>query len=278
MQHHPHSPSELPTHIPLEKVPPLYGGHRAALSLNIIIVGAGMGGLTATHTLAHAGHRITLLESAPVLNDVGAGLQVTPNATRLLHRWGLGQALAVVAVEPTGFVFCRYDTGSRVGYTRMGTHMVEKHGLPYYHIHRADYQAILLHLARAAPGVRIRLNAAVRDVQPDPTQEGGPSVTLASGEVLYADVIIGADGIKSTLQKAVTGLDDAPMPTGDAAYRAIISTDSILQDTELRQLVEIPEMTLWMAPRRHLVAYNIVSTISLILNAKRCSLLLEVKV
>ncbi len=259
MQHHPHPPSELPTHIPLDKVPPLYGGHRAALSLNVIVVGAGIGGLAATHTLAHAGHRITLLESASVLSDVGAGIQVSPNATRLLHRWGLGPALAAVAVEPAAIVFRRYDTGSRVGYTRWGTRMVEDHGSPYYHIHRGDYHAMLLRIARASPGVRIRLNAAVRDVQPDPALPGGPSVTLASGEVLYADVIVGADGIKSTLQRAVTGIDDTPMPTGDAAYRAIICTDSMLQDPELRQFVETPEMTAWMAPRRHLMAYNIVS-------------------
>jgi salicylate hydroxylase len=151
--------------------------------------------------------------------------------------------------------------------------MVEDHGFPYYHIHRGDYHAMLLRLARAAPGVRIRLNAAVRDVQPDPTVQGGPSVTLASGEVLHADVIIGADGVKSTLQKAVTGLDDAPIPTGDAAYRAIISTDLMLQDPDLRPFVETPEMTAWMAPRRHLMAYNIVSAISFSLSAKRCSLI-----
>ena len=263
MQHHSHPPSELPTQISLEKVPPLYGGHRAVLSLNIIIVGAGIAGLAATHTLAHAGHRITLLESAAVLSDVGAGIQVSPNATRLLHRWGLRQALAAVAVEPTAIVFRRYDTSTRVGYTRWGMRMVEDHGSPYYHIHRGDYHAMLLRLAGAAPGVNIRLNAAVRDVQPDPTLPGGPSVTLASGEVLYADVIIGADGVKSIVQKAVTGLDDAPIPTGDAAYRAIIPTDLMLQDPDLRQLVETPEMTGWMAPRRHLMAYNIVSAIPL---------------
>ena len=274
MQHHPHPPSGLPTQIPLEKVPPLYGGRRATLSLNIIVVGAGIGGLAATHTLAHAGHRVTLLESASVLSDVGAGIQVSPNATRLLHRWGLGQALATVGVEPTAIVFRRYDTGSRVGYTRWGSRMVEDHGSPYYHIHRGDYHAMLHRLARTAPGVRIRLNAAVRDVQPDPTVQGGPSVTLASGEVLYADVIIGADGVKSRLQKVVTGLDDAPIPTGDAAYRAIISTDSMLQDPELRQLVETPEMTAWMAPRRHLMAYNIVSTTPFSLNAKMYLVLL----
>jgi salicylate hydroxylase len=261
MQHHPHPPSELPKNIPLENVPPLYGGRRAALSLKIIIVGAGIGGLAATHALAHAGHHITLLDSASVLSDVGAGIQVSPNATRLLHQWGLGQALAEVAVEPTAIVFRRYDTGTRVGYTRWGTRMVEDHGSPYYHIHRGDYQAMLLHLVRAAPGVRIRLNAAVRDVQPDPSVQDGPSVTLASGEILHADVVIGADGVKSIVQKAVTGLDDAPTPTGDAAYRAIVHTDLMLQDPELRQLVETPEMTAWMAPRRHLMAYNIVSVI-----------------
>ena len=263
MQHLPHTP-----HIPLEKVPPLYGGHHAMLSLNIIIVGAGIGGLAATHTLAQAGHRITLLESASAIRDVGAGIQVSPNATRLLHHWGLGQALAAVAVEPTAVVFRRYDTGSCVGYTHCGTRMVEDHGSPYYHIHRADYHAMLLHLARTAPGVRIRINASVRDVQPDPTLQGGPSVTLASGEVLYGDVIIGADGVKSVLQKSVTGVNDAPIPTGDAAYRVIIRTDSMLQDPELRQFVDTPETTAWMGPERHIIAYNIVSFASFFLNTK----------
>src|SRR5216683_353200 len=84
---------------------------------------------------------------------------------------------------------------------------------PLYDGRRADYHAMLLRLVRAAPGVRIFLDTTVRAVQPDPTVAGGPSVTLSRGEVLHADVIIGADGVKSTLQKAVTGLDDKPTPT-----------------------------------------------------------------
>jgi salicylate hydroxylase len=121
--------------------------------------------------------------------------------------------------------------------------MIPDYGAPYYHIHRADYHTLLLRLARAAPGVHIRLGANVRDVQPDPAVEGGPHVTLACGEVIHADLIIAADGVKSSIQKIVTGRDDNPTPTGDAAYRATIPTDLMLRDPELRPFVETPEMT-----------------------------------
>jgi len=112
--------------------------------------------------------------------------------------------------------------------------MTRDHGAPYCHIHRADYQAMLHRLAHTAPGVRICLGAPAHAVQPDPSVAGGPSVTLACGRVLYADLVVATDGVKSTLQKAVTGLDNRPTPTGDAAYRAVVCTDLMLQDPELR--------------------------------------------
>lgn len=122
IQHYPQSSSELTKHIPLKKVPPLYSGRCAALSLDIII-GAGIGGLAATHALAHAKHRITLLESASVLS---AGIQVSPNAVRLLHHWGLGRALAEVAVGSIDMIRV-----PAIGYTRWDTRMVEYHGYLY---------------------------------------------------------------------------------------------------------------------------------------------------
>ena len=97
-----------------------------------------------------------------------------------------------------------------------------------------------------SPAPHPALGAPVRAVQPDPSVAGGPNVKLACGEVLYADLVVAADGVKCTLQKAVTGLDDRPTPIGDAAYRAVMGTDVILQDPELCPFVETPEMTAWM--------------------------------
>ncbi|KAI0032304.1 FAD/NAD-P-binding domain-containing protein [Vararia minispora EC-137] len=243
--------------VPIDTVPHLYGGLQTSAPLHIVVVGAGLGGLSAVHTLAQAGHRVTLLEAAPALGDVGAGIQVSPNASRLLIRWGLETALRSVAVAPEAIQFIRYSTGERVGYTRWGDSMEKEYGAPYAHIHRADYHAMLLQLALSAPGVTFRLNAMVVDVQPDPEAEGGVSVTLAGGEVISADMIVGADGVKSRLQAVVTGKESSPEPTGDAAYRAIIPADVMLADPDLKGFVEEPNMTGWMAPGRHLMAYCI---------------------
>ena len=83
----------------------LYNGRRAGLALNILIIGCGIGGLAAAHTLAHAGHNITIVESAAQIGEVGAGIQVTPNLSRLLIRWGLSEQLKKTAVLPEAIAF-----------------------------------------------------------------------------------------------------------------------------------------------------------------------------
>ncbi|EPQ51650.1 FAD/NAD P-binding domain-containing protein [Gloeophyllum trabeum ATCC 11539] len=212
--------------------------------------GCGLGGLAAAYCLGQAGHKITVLDSAHAIGEVGAGIQVTPNVNRLLFRWGLRQVLEEVVVTPEALAFHRWETGERIAYTRWGKKIEEDHGAPYYHIHRADFHKILFDLA--SPHMSLRLKSRVVAIDPSV-----PNLTLESGEVIKTDLIVGADGVKSFVREVVIGGPDKPVPTGDAVYRAIVSTDEMIKDPQLRSLVDIPEMCGWMGPGRHIMAYNI---------------------
>jgi salicylate hydroxylase len=130
----------------------LYQGRRASLSLEIVVVGCGLGGIAAAHCLAQAGHKVTILEATPTIGEIGAGIQVSPNVTRLLIRWGLGKRAEEVGVKPEGLHLRRCElfhlfshithsprhigcTGETVGWTRWGDTIEKEHGAPYYHIH-----------------------------------------------------------------------------------------------------------------------------------------------
>ncbi|PIL32082.1 hypothetical protein GSI_06787 [Ganoderma sinense ZZ0214-1] len=227
----------------------LYNGRKAPHQLHVLIVGCGMGGLAAAHCLGKAGHKVTLFEAASAIGEVGAGIHLTPNASRLLRRWGAGPALDAIAVRSQAIVLRRYSTGENVGYTPL-MNMQEKYGAPYFHMHRADLHKILLDLA--APFMTLRLGATVVDVDPE-----APSVTLESGEVVRGNLVVGADGIKSLTQRVVLGYTQPAELSGDAAYRITIPSHKLLEDPDLRSLVETPEMTGWMGPGRHIMAYNI---------------------
>jgi len=231
----------------------IYGSRKASLTLDVIVVGCGLGGLAAAFCLIQAGHRVTIIESSSVIGDIGAGIQVSPNCSRLLRRWGLGKHLDKIAVKPECLALRRYDTGETIGLTKWGDVMERDYGAPYYHIHRADFHKLLYDLV--APHVTILLGSLVVECDPGPVS---PSVTLKSGKVVRGDLIVGADGVKSFIQQVVSGKPSPAEPTGDAAYRAIIPASLLMQDPELRELIEHPQMAGWMAPRRHLMAYPIV--------------------
>lgn len=157
--------------------------------------------------------------------------------------------------------------------------MARDYGSPYYHVHRADLHRLLFDLVADTHAVVLRLNSTVTHLDPNGGDTGGPSVTLSTGEIVHGDLIIGADGVKSMIREVrrscalvppvlipvtwvfhqiVIGRPDAPTPTGDAAYRALIPCSELEKDPDLRSFIETPEMTAWMAPRRHLMAYCIV--------------------
>ncbi|KAJ7057190.1 hypothetical protein C8F01DRAFT_1372472 [Mycena amicta] len=245
---------ELPHQPRAHSKPPKFAlprHHNAGfIPLHFVIVGCGLGGLAAAHCLGRAGHRVTVFEGASKLEDVGAGIQISPNVSRLLIRWGLGHELRAAMVKPQSITFRRYKTGQRVGWTKWGNTMDRDYGAPYCHVHRADLVDMLFKLA--TPFMTLFLNSRVVAVDSDRC-----TVTLTSGATFSADVILGADGVKSFVREIVVGRPDKPIPTGDAAYRAIIPTAEMLKHPELRPLVECPEMTGWVGPGRHIMAYCI---------------------
>ncbi|PCH42698.1 FAD/NAD(P)-binding domain-containing protein [Wolfiporia cocos MD-104 SS10] len=222
---------------------------KAPLQLHVLIIGCGIGGLSAAHCISRAGHRVTLFETASAIREVGAGMQLSSNVTRLLLRWGLGDTLAPLAVEPEASVICRYDTGERIGYMRVGRYL-DPGTEPFWQVHRADLHGALHRLVE--PHVTIRLSSTIVSIDPN-----APSVTLASGEVIKGDLVIGADGIKGVTQQVVLGRVNEARATGDAMYRALIPMELLVADPDLRPLVEQPGLTIWMGPERHVVGYNI---------------------
>lgn len=138
--------------------------------------------------------------------------------------------------------------------------MEHEYGSPYYHIHRADFHRLLYDLA--LPLCTIRLSSTVVSLSPSSSSTERPSVTLKSGERIEADLIIGADGVKSMVREVVLGRETKAEATGDAAYRVVIPTEKMMDDPELRKLVECPEMSGWMGPGKHIMAYCIVRRLS----------------
>lgn len=233
----------------------IYGSRKASLALDVIVVGGGIGGLSAAFCLTQAGHSVTVVESSPEIGpEVGAAVLNSPNCSRLLQRWGLKERMDELAVRGNGAIIRRYDTGERIGFTKWGETAVKNFGAPYYQVHRADLHKMLYDLI--APHVTIVLGSPVVGCDPGPV---APSVTLESGKVLKADLIVGADGLKSYVQQVVLGKSNRADATGDATYRALIPSSLMMQDPELRELIENPHLTMWIAPGRHLVAYPIVS-------------------
>ncbi|KAJ7094215.1 hypothetical protein C8R44DRAFT_952015 [Mycena epipterygia] len=215
--------------------------------LHIVVVGCGIGGLSAAYCLGRAGHKVTVLERASEISDVGAGIQVGPNFSRLLIRWGLKERLEKLATKPEAITFLR----CKIGWTKWGKSMEDDHGAPYYHIHRTDLLEMLHSLA--APYMTLRLASKVVSIDPHAVK-----VILENGDMITGDLIIGADGIKSVVRETVVGGPaKPPIHTGDSAYRAIIPTAAMLADPDLTFLVENGEMVSWMGPEKHIIGYCI---------------------
>ncbi len=209
---------------------------------SVAVIGAGVGGITAALILLDAGFDVHVYEQAPALAEVGAALQVTPNASRILHRLGLADALADVGVRSLAWHHRRWDDGRTLLLTPLGGALEARFGFPHYQLRRADLLAVLL---RALPAKRLHVGrrfAAFVD------HGDRVEVRFADGHLLDVDVLIGADGIHSTVRTQLFG-PQAPRFTGCAAVRALIPADRV-RDLALETTSQV-----WMGPGKHLVHY-----------------------
>ena len=212
----------------------------------VLIAGGGIGGLAAALACARQGLPVQLLERAAQLSEVGAGIQIGPNVTRILQAWGLGNALAQVAAFPQRLQARDARTGQVLGSLRLGERAQALYGAPYATIHRADLQG-LLHEAVQRAGVAMHLGHAVTGWQ---ESVDGLEVHTPAGQSWQADALIGADGVWSTVRQKLLG--DAPARfTGHLAYRALVA------QADLPAHLRSHEVTVWMGPRLHVVHYPV---------------------
>ncbi|HEV7976298.1 FAD-dependent monooxygenase [Amycolatopsis sp.] len=224
----------------------------------VVIVGGGLGGLTAALSLRHKGFRVTVLEQAPHLGEVGAGIQTAPNASRILIGLGLRPQMAAIHTEPQDQVRRRWKDGRVLAMTALGERCKREYNAPYWHYHRADLHRVLHDacLDRLGPGPVVQFHTASKVVDVDRADSARPVAVTATGERYDADVIIGADGIRSQVRDAL-GLPDTLEFSGEMAYRALIPGDKIAADPATRWLVDRFQSTIWYGPDRHLVHYLI---------------------
>jgi 2-polyprenyl-6-methoxyphenol hydroxylase-like FAD-dependent oxidoreductase len=218
------------------------GSDSSGLGGSIAVVGGGIGGLTAALSLLRAGYDVDVYERASVLAEVGAGVQISPNASRVLHGLGLAEALARTGVKPLAWDQRRWDDGRTLLRTPLAAPLEATFGFPHYQMHRAD---LLSALAAAVPTERVHLGHRLVDVI-----ERGDRVEarFANGAAVEADVLIGADGIHSTVRRVLFGPDD-PRFTGCVAYRGLVPEE------RLRELALEVTAQVWMGPARHFVHY-----------------------
>ncbi|PVE42659.1 FAD-dependent monooxygenase [Limnohabitans planktonicus] len=212
----------------------------------VVIAGGGIGGLAAAVACAQRRVPVQLLERATQLSEVGAGIQIGPNVTRILQAWGLGAALAQVAAFPEQLQARDAQTGQVLGTLTLGARAQARYGAPYATIHRADLQA-LLHRAVQSAGVDLQLGQTVQGWQ---DSEAALQVNTAQGLSLQASALIGADGVWSAVRQHLLG--DAPARfTGHLAYRALVA------QADLPAHLRSDQVTVWMGPRLHVVHYPV---------------------
>ncbi len=221
-----------------------------ASSRTILVAGAGIGGLTAALALARKGFRVVIFEQAEELSETGAGIQLSPNATRLLLELDLGDRLRPQVVMPEHLSIRRARTGAEIARMRLGAGIEFRYGAPYWIIHRGDLQAALRDAVSANPDIVLRLGTRVEDFA---IHQNGVTVQTRQRDHVgdeRAVALIGADGLWSRT-RAAAGDRSKPRFSGRTAWRATVQT------SVMPEIFRGPAVHLWLGRNAHLVHYPV---------------------
>jgi 3-hydroxybenzoate 6-monooxygenase len=218
-------------------------GHQ---DVGVLIVGGGIGGLATALAIARSGRPVHLIEQAPEFTEVGAGLQIGANATRVMDRLGILEAVEAVAVHPERAVMRDARNSEKLTGLTLGATYRRRYGFPYLVMHRSDLLQILLEACLAEPLITLENNRTVVDVTPATDHV---AIGCADGSTYRADTVLGADGLRSRLRRLF--VDDEPVCSGYVAYRGTMPIEDVATEVDANDIV------LWVGPRLHLMQYPV---------------------
>lgn len=215
------------------------------LTTRVAVVGAGLGGLSVAGFLQRAGFPVTVYEQAPTFSRIGAGIILSANVTKALRRLGVEEALVDAGIKPHCYISRAWDTGETMYRIVFDAESEACYGGPYLNIHRGDLHAVLERVV--TPGT-IRFNHRLAELL---ETDKGVRLSFDNGETAEVDIVIGADGIRSTVRESLLG-NEPPRFVGASAYRAIFPTERL-------HGFEIPDCTKWWGSDRHILPYFMTS-------------------
>ncbi|WAH36340.1 FAD-dependent monooxygenase [Alicyclobacillus dauci] len=215
-------------------------------SVAVLVIGGGIGGLAAALAISRAGKQVCVLEQAPEFGEIGAGLQLGPNAMAVLDKLGLYNEASKYAVFPERLVIMDAIKGRELSALDLGREFISRYGYPYAVMHRSDLHTVLAEACRREGNMSLLTNKKVVSIQDHGAEV---EVLCQDGSVYLAEAVIGADGLWSTARKLL--VEDKPIADGFVAYRGAVPLSGMTAHARLEDVV------MWIGPDMHFVQYPI---------------------
>lgn len=215
---------------------------------DIIIVGGGIGGLAVALSILETGKSVAIFEQAPEFGEVGAGIQLAPNAIEVLDRLGVKEEILKHAVLPKRLVLKDVYTAKELATLDLGEEFQKEFGQPYIVLHRSDLHRVLYEACQKRSNVKFFTNQSIQTAE-----QKGDTVTIVNqnGETFTAEAVIGADGVKSNMRKLF--IEDEPVNSAYVAYRGTIPIEEVANNSNL----DLDDVIMWIGPNLHLVQYPV---------------------